>query len=245
MAYKGLMDTIPYISRALSTIPSTCYALCAFDGCCKKKKHFIWIIPEAERLHMHAFTCPSHQLRLKVRHALLRTLHHTSLYRRLIVANKGLGSRLHTVGQTIYKRLNPVPKEGTTLLKFMYGQLYNGKLAKRYGHTPTDDCPLCPKPDSITHIAGECKDRDALHINCHNAACQLVHAAIRKTSKRGGALQTAPDLLLITNDTGIQSQTAKESLDLLSPYFGSTSSNEGDDPHPRDDTSHSDWLNKK
>ncbi len=37
-------------------------------------------MPEAERLKMHAFTPPSKQLRLKVRHALLSSLHYTSLY---------------------------------------------------------------------------------------------------------------------------------------------------------------------
>ncbi len=39
-----------------------------------------WSIPETERLRMHAFTRPSHQLRNKVRQALLRNLHYTSLY---------------------------------------------------------------------------------------------------------------------------------------------------------------------
>ena len=42
---------------------------------------------------MHAFTRPSSQLRLKVRDALLRSLHHSSLYRRLIVAIKEKGAR--------------------------------------------------------------------------------------------------------------------------------------------------------
>ena len=86
---------------------------------------------------MHAFTRTSKQLRLKVRHALLRGLHHTFMNRRLIVINKEQGARLHTTWQSIHKRLNSVPKEGITLLKFMYGQLYNGKLAKRYEHAPT------------------------------------------------------------------------------------------------------------
>jgi hypothetical protein len=201
-----------------------------------------WTIPEAERLQMHAFTRPSQQLRLKVRHALLRSLHHTSLYRRLVVANKELGARLHTVGQPIHKRLNSVPNEGITLFKFMHGQLYNGKLAKRYGHAPKDKCPLCHKPDSCTHIARECKDHDALRISRHNATSQLVHATIRKTSKGGRALHTTPDLVLIAIDTSIQSQTANESLDLLSPYLGSPSSNEESESHPRATTPHSDWL---
>ena len=122
-----------------------------------------------------------------MRQALLRNLHHTSQYRRLIIANKEMGARLHTVGRSIHKRLNSVPKEGIPLLKLMSGQLYNGKMAKRYGHAPTNECPLCHKLDSCAHIARECKDHEALRISRHSAACQQVHAAIRKTSKGGGA----------------------------------------------------------
>ena len=85
-----------------------------------------WTLHETERLQMNAFTRPSQQLRVKVSHTLLRNLQHTSMYRRLIAANKELGARLHTAGHSIHKRLNSVPKEGITLLKFMYGQLYNG-----------------------------------------------------------------------------------------------------------------------
>jgi hypothetical protein len=90
--------------------------------------------------------------------------------------------------------------EGTTFLKFAYGQLYNGKLAKRYGHVPTDKFPLCYKPDSYTLIAGECPYHEALTISRHNAACQLIHAAIRKTAKEEAALHDAPDLVLLTSD---------------------------------------------
>jgi hypothetical protein len=79
----------------------------------------------------------------------------------------------------------------------MYGQLYIGNLAKRYEHAPTNECPLCHKPYPCTHIIGECKDYEALRITRHNAACQLVHAAIRESSKGGGALHTVPDLVLI------------------------------------------------
>ena len=151
---------------------------------------------------MHAFTRPSSQLRLKVRDALLRSLHHSSLYMRLIVANKERGARTKTVGQALHKKLIYSPWEGTSLLKFIYGHLYNSKLAKRYGHAPTDDCPLWHRPDSCTHIAGECPDHEAMRISRHNAACQLIHAAIRKTSKGGGALHSAPDLRLVMADTG-------------------------------------------
>ena len=87
------------------------------------------------------------------------------------------------MGRATYKKLTSHPTEGSTLLEFIYGKLYNGKLAKRYGHAPTDECPLCHKPDSYTHIAGECPDHEALRIGRLNAACQLIHAAIRKTAK--------------------------------------------------------------
>ncbi len=91
---------------------------------------------------MHAFTRPSSQLRLKVREVLLRSLHHSSLYRQLIIANKEKGARMKTVGRALHKKLTYSGWEGSSLLKFIYGQLCNGKLAKRYGHAPTDECPI-------------------------------------------------------------------------------------------------------
>ena len=36
LAYKGLGGTVPLHSRAFSTAPSTCFALCDFYGCCKE-----------------------------------------------------------------------------------------------------------------------------------------------------------------------------------------------------------------
>ena len=87
------------------------------------------------------------------------------------------------MARATYTILTSHPKEGATLLKFIYGQIYNGKLAKRYGHASTDECPLCHKPDSFIHIARECPDHEALRIGRHNAACQLIHSAIRKTAK--------------------------------------------------------------
>ena len=120
---------------------------------------------------MHAFTCPSSKLRLKVQDALLCSLHHSSLYRRLIVANKEKGARTRTVGQALHKKLTHSPREGTSLFKFIYGQIYNGKVALRYGHALIDEYPLYHMPDSCPHIAGECPDHEALRISRHNAAC--------------------------------------------------------------------------
>ena len=69
--------------------------------------------------------------------------------------------------------------------------MYHGKLAKRYGHAPTDECPLCHIPYSCTQIAGECPHHKALTNSRHNAACQLVHAAIQNSAKGGGPSQIA------------------------------------------------------
>ena len=201
-----------------------------------------WTIPEEERLQMHAFTRPSLQLRLKVRNALLRSLHYTSLYRRLLVANKLKGARLQVVGRAIHKKLNSTPKEGTALLKFMYGQLYNGKIAMRYGYAPTDECPLCHKPDSCTHIAGECRKHEGLRIGRHNAACQLIHAAIRKSSKGGGALHAAPELILVSADAGTLSQTTADSISNLSTQDGTLTPLLGREHTPIVDHSQTDWL---
>jgi hypothetical protein len=155
-----------------------------------------WSIPEGGRWHMHAFTRPSQQLRSKVRHALLRSLHYTSLYRRLILKNLEVGTNPHCVREAIHRRLAASASEGSSLLKFTYGQLYNGKIAKGYGHAPTHESPFCHKPDSCTHIAGECPHHKALTISLHNAACQLVHAAIWKFAKGGGGASHGAGLSL-------------------------------------------------
>ena len=141
------------------------------------------MIPEASRLQVYAFTRPSQQLRRKIRDALLRSLHPSSLYMRLIFANTEKRARTKVVGHALYKRLISNSKEGTNLLKFIYGQVYNDKLAQRYAHGSTNECPPCHMLDFCTHIAGEFSGCEALHTNHHNAACHLVHNAIRKPQR--------------------------------------------------------------
>jgi len=68
------------------------------------------------RLQMNAFTCPSQQLRRKVTHALLRSLHYTSIYRRLI-KKADVGTNTQSVGKAIHRRHAANAWEGTTLLK--------------------------------------------------------------------------------------------------------------------------------
>ena len=183
---------------------------------------------------MHAFTRPSPQLRIKAREALLRGLHHSSLYPRLIVASKEKGARTKKLGQAHHNKVTHSPREGTALIKFLYGQLYNGKLALRYGHAPTDECPLCHKPDSCTYIAGECPDHEAMRISRHNAACQLIHAAIRKSAKGGAALYTAPDLILVMANTCVRSMTTVDSIETLSPTSEDTDQTPTTKPIPHD-----------
>jgi hypothetical protein len=86
-------------------------------------------IPDTGTRCMHAFIKTSNQLRLKVRNATLRDLHHTSLYRCLILKAKAQGARTNTIGTAIHSHIRKLPKDGITLLKFIYGQLNNGKLA--------------------------------------------------------------------------------------------------------------------
>jgi ribonuclease HI len=171
-----------------------------------------WTIPVEDRLCMHAFTKPSDQLRLKVRAATLRSLHHTSLYRRLITNAKTQGARTNIVGTALHSLIRNSPREGITILKFVYGQLYNGKLAYRYKHAPTDACPLCGLPDSCTHIAGQCNTHNDQFISRHNAACQLTHAAIRAAFKGGGTIYSPHDLRLVSMDAGTKHQTTDEDI---------------------------------
>ena len=120
------------------------------------------------------------------------------------------------MGHALRKKLTYSPWEGTSALKSIYGQLYNGILTKRYGHAPTCECSLYHLLDSCTHIAGEWPDHEALRISRHNVARQLVHAAIRKTAKGRRALHSAPDLVLVMAITGTQPMTTGDSVEPIS-----------------------------
>ena len=82
----------------------------------------------------------------------------------------------------------------------------------------------------------ECPDHEAMRISRHNAACQLVHAAIRKTAKGGGALHSAPDLILVMADTCVQPMTTGDSIESLS------TTSENTDPSPTRETIPQDWF---
>ena len=178
-----------------------------------------WNIPEDERLCIHAFSKIPNQIRLKFRNATRRSLHHISIYRRLILKAKYQGARTKSVGTALHSYIRKSPKEGITILKFLYDQLYNGKLAYRYKLAPIDACPLCGLPDSCTHIAGECKSHNNQFINRHNAACQLTHASIITAFNRGDTIYSPHDLRLITMDAGTKHHTTDDDIsDLNTPF---------------------------
>ena len=81
---------------------------------------------------------------------------------------KTKGSRIECVGQAIYERLRPNPKDGTNLFKFVYGCQYNDKLALRYKHAPIDACPLLRHSNLCTHNARECPAYSGHIVNRHN-----------------------------------------------------------------------------
>jgi hypothetical protein len=145
---------------------------------------------------------------------------------RLILLAKDKEARTKHTGAAIHMRLRAIHKEGMTLLTFVWGKLYNGKLGQRNGHAPTDDCPLCGLPDSCTHIDREFKENKANFTSQHNAACQFIHATIRKATKVSGALHIAPDLALVTADAGTQPQLTEEITEFL------YSTQLSDDEHP-------------
>ncbi len=79
--------------------------------------------PKTDTRCMHAFPKTYNELRLKVRNATLRSIHHTSLYRPLVLKSKAQGGRTNTLGTAIHSYIRKSPKDGITLLKFIHGQL--------------------------------------------------------------------------------------------------------------------------
>jgi hypothetical protein len=125
---------------------------------------------------------------------------------------KARGARTANVDTALHSHIRNSSNEGITILKFIYGQLYNGKLAYKYGLAPTYACPLCGLPDSCTHIAGQFSHHTNHIISKHNAACQLTHAAIKTAFKGGGTIYSSHDLRLVSSDAGNEHQTLDEHL---------------------------------
>ncbi len=75
-----------------------------------------------------------------------------------------------------------------------------------------------------------------MRISRHNAACQLIHAAIRKTANGGGALHSSPDLVLVMADAGTQPMTTGEDIRSLSPTHEELTLHKSAETHSHD------WL---
>ena len=55
-------------------------------------------------------------------------MHHTFIYMRLILQAKTQGANTATTGTALHARLRENSKDGTNILKFIHGHLYNDKL---------------------------------------------------------------------------------------------------------------------
>jgi hypothetical protein len=58
-------------------------------------------------------------------------MQHTSTYMRLILQAKTQDANNATTGASLHTRLQENPKEGTNLLRFIYGQFYNDRKKER------------------------------------------------------------------------------------------------------------------
>ena len=108
--------------------PSTATGLCSTSNRPPPQS-----LSEEDLGYTQAFTNPSKQFRKRVKPRVLTSLYHTSIYRRLILQASKDGARLATTASQITKRRTPYPTQATQLLQFLWGQLFNGKIAHRYG----------------------------------------------------------------------------------------------------------------
>ena len=142
---------------------------------------------------LYAFTAPQRQIRSLARPHVNKHTERTSLYRRLIVQalQKGDDIKGTAAGLTA---LRAAGRHGDArrIFKFVWGQYYNGKIAKRYGHQPHDHCALCGLPDSCTHIGAGCPALSSHYMRRHQAAVQLIHMFIRKSAVGGAAMAGCP-----------------------------------------------------
>ena len=102
--------------------------------------------------------------------------------------------------------------EKKNCLKFRGGVLYNNNLAKKMGHSATDKCPLCGKPDGLMHMASACEHDVIARMvqERHNGAGRLLLKAIRN-GKRGGDVVCA--------DVGNAEKLAADGIRPLTSYL--------------------------
>ena len=130
-----------------------------------------------------------------------------SVYGALWERARGEGTRVDLAAAGIHSRgALGLHRQAGWLYRFVWGQLYTGKLAKRYGRAATDACPLCGWPDSCGHVGGGCRALSPLYINRHNAAVRLV-AEYVQNGAHGASL--------VSCDAGAQALGPSPSFDAL------------------------------
>jgi hypothetical protein len=80
-------------------------------------------------------------------------------------------------------------QERATALKYRYGALYNGKLAKRYGHAQHSRCLLCGNEDGCHHTASGCPAMTAMYTARHNKIGRQIMTRVIRGRKGGFLIQ--------------------------------------------------------
>ena len=124
------------------------------------------------------------------------------------------GALLHLPSSHIQSRLRAGQvRHAMQLFKYLWGQLYCGKLAFRYQLAETDACPLCLYPDSCTHIGSGCPVLSGHYISRHDAAVRLVADYIAHCPK--GACALHQSLRLLSQDAGLNPRPMTEDFEEL------------------------------
>jgi len=101
-----------------------------------------------------------------------------------------MNSKLNTRASRKFMTMKTVTEqERINVIKLLNGNLYTNKLAKRFGHTATDKCPLCKQPDGGYHLAGGCPQLTDSYLARHHAAGMYILEAIKAGSKGGTIIQ--------------------------------------------------------
>ena len=124
------------------------------------------------------------------------------------------GALLHLPSSHIHSRLRAGNvRHAMQLYKYLWGQLYCGKLAFRYKLAESDACPLCHYPDSCTHIGSGCPVLSGHYISRHDAAVRLVADYIAHCPK--GACALHQSLRLLSQDAGLNPRPMTEDFEEL------------------------------
>jgi ribonuclease HI len=91
-------------------------------------------------------------------------------------AYQNIASQSHQSSHNFITSKHVPPGARRLAIKYRMGQIYNQKLAHRYGRSHNSDCPLCGEPDSQTHMMGGCTHTEMHDMYCkrHNDAATLI-----------------------------------------------------------------------